>query len=202
MPDLTRFHAEQKVGGGRFALIRELGRGGMGVVWLAQDTQLNEQVALKFLPPEVAVDPAALNDLRRETVRSHRLTHPNIIRLHDFHQQADGIAFISMEYVDGMTLSGWRLQQPQQVFGWAIGPLGATIVRGLGIRPQRGGDSPGPQAGQRDAGPEGAGEAGGFWDSGGGERFGQPGVGAQPDWGHAALHEPAAVGGETSASGG
>jgi hypothetical protein len=114
----------QRVGPSRFTLIKELGRGGMGVVWLAQDTSLEEQVALKFLPPEVAADPVALNDLRRETVRSHRLTHPNIIRLHDFHQQPDGVAFISMEYVDGQTLSGWRLQQPQQVFAWEqLAPL-------------------------------------------------------------------------------
>ena len=116
--------AGSKVGPGRFILIKELGRGGMGVVWLAQDTNLGEQVALKFLPPEVAADPVALNDLRRETVRSHRLTHPNIIRIHDFHQQPDGIAFISMEYVDGMTLSGWRLQQANQVFTWEqLAPL-------------------------------------------------------------------------------
>ena len=107
-----------KVGSGRFTLIRELGRGGMGVVWLAQDTNLDEQVALKFLPPEVAADPVALSDLRRETVRSHRLTHPNIIRIHDFHQQADGVAFFSMEYVDGMTLSAWRLERSEQVFSW------------------------------------------------------------------------------------
>ena len=121
---LPALRAGSMVGPGRFTLIRELGRGGMGVVWLAQDTRLDEQVALKFLPPEVAADPVALNDLRRETARSHRLTHPNIIRLHDFHEQPDGIAFISMEYVDGMTLSGWRLQQPQQVFGWEqLAPL-------------------------------------------------------------------------------
>ncbi len=113
-----------KVGPARFTLIKELGRGGMGVVWLAQDTSLGEQVALKFLPPEVCHDPVALNDLRRETVRSHRLTHPNIIRIHDFHQQPDGVAFISMEYVDGTTLSGGRLQQEKQVFAWEqLAPL-------------------------------------------------------------------------------
>ncbi|MCP5525425.1 MAG: SUMF1/EgtB/PvdO family nonheme iron enzyme [Verrucomicrobiales bacterium] len=118
----------QLVGPGRFTLIKELGRGGMGVVWLARDTSLGEQVALKFLPPEVCHDPVALNDLRRETVKSHRLTHPNIIRIHDFHQQPDGVAFISMEYVDGMTLSGWRLQQQKQVFPW---PQLAPLVQQL-----------------------------------------------------------------------
>ena len=129
---LPALQAGSMVGPGRFTLIKELGRGGMGVVWLARDTRLDEQVALKFLPPEVAADPVALNDLRRETARSHRLTHPNIIRLHDFHQQPDGIAFISMEYVDGMTLSGWRLQQPKQVFGWEqLAPLVQQLCAAL-----------------------------------------------------------------------
>ena len=121
-----------KVGPDRFTLIKELGRGGMGEVWLAQDNNLGEQVALKFLPPEVAADPVALDDLRRETVRSHRLTHPNIIRIHDFHQQAVGVAFISMEYVDGRTLSGWRLQQPNQVFAWEqLAPLVQQLCAAL-----------------------------------------------------------------------
>ena len=124
--------AGSKVGSGRFILVKELGRGGMGVVWLAQDTNLDEQVALKFLPPEVAADPVALNDLRRETVRSHRLAHPNIIRIHDFHQQPDGVAFISMEYVDGLTLSGWRLQQANQVFTWEqLAPLAVQLCAAL-----------------------------------------------------------------------
>jgi hypothetical protein len=118
MPNPLSLKAGHMVGPGRFTLIRELGRGGMGVVWLAHDTRLNERVALKFLPPEVAADPAALNDLRRETVRSHRLNHPHILRLHDFHQQPDGVAFISMEYVDGPTLTIWRLEQSRQVLAW------------------------------------------------------------------------------------
>lgn len=127
-----RLKAGITVGPARFTLIKELGRGGMGVVWLAQDTNLGEQVALKFLPPEVCHDPVALNDLRRETVRSHRLTHPNIIRIHDFHQQADGVAFISMEYVDGMTLNGWRLQQAKQVFTWEqLAPLVKQLCAAL-----------------------------------------------------------------------
>jgi serine/threonine protein kinase len=116
--NFPKLKAGTMVGPGRFVLVRELGRGGMGVVWLAQDTNLGEQAALKFLPPEVAADPVSLNDLRRETVRSHRLTHPNIIRIHDFHQPPDGLAFISMEYVAGQNLSGWRLQQPNQVMRW------------------------------------------------------------------------------------
>jgi serine/threonine protein kinase len=107
-----------KVGAGRFTLVRALGRGGMGEVWLAQDERLGESVALKFLPPEVRADPVALDDLRRETARSHRLSHPNIVRIHDLHEEPGGMAFIAMEYVDGSTLAGLRLQQPERVLSW------------------------------------------------------------------------------------
>src|SRR5271154_4718932 len=107
-----------KVGAGRFTLVRPLGRGGMGEVWLAQDERLREPVALKFLPPEVRADPAALDDLRRETAKSHRLTHPNIVRIHDFHEPEGEPAFISMEYVEGWTLTAVRVEQPSRVLSW------------------------------------------------------------------------------------
>jgi TPR repeat protein len=110
--------APDRVGTGRFTLVKALGRGGMGEVWLAQDERLNEQVALKFLPPEIRGDAVALDDLRRETSRSHGLAHPNIVRIHDLHEDADGMAFITMEYVDGPTLAALELQQPQRVLPW------------------------------------------------------------------------------------
>ena len=106
------------VGAGRFTLLNVLGRGGMGEVWLARDERLAEQVALKFLPPEIQGDAVALDDLRRETSRSHGLAHPNIVRIHDLHEDADGRAFITMEYVDGPTLAALSLQQPQRVLQW------------------------------------------------------------------------------------
>jgi hypothetical protein len=108
----------QKVGGGRFTLVQALGRGGMGEVWLARDERLQEEVALKFLPPEVRADPSALDDLRRETARSHRLTHPNIVRIHDFHEPPGEAAFIAMEYVQGWTLAAMRVEQPNRVLSW------------------------------------------------------------------------------------
>src|SRR5665213_3372805 len=93
----------QKFGNERFVLVRPLGRGGMGEVWLAQDERLQVAVALKFVPSEIRGDAAALDWLRRETVRSHQLSHPNIVRIHDLHEDADGTLFIVMEYVDGPT---------------------------------------------------------------------------------------------------
>src|SRR3954466_11971611 len=69
----------------RFRLLRELGAGGMAVVWLAHDERLGMEVALKFLPGMVSSDPEALHDLRREITRGLRLTHIGIVRVYDLH---------------------------------------------------------------------------------------------------------------------
>jgi serine/threonine protein kinase len=108
------FSAGQKILN-RYSFIRILGRGGMGVVWLARDDELEREVALKFLPELVVHDRAVLDDLKRETVRSLALTHHNIVRIYDF-AQGDGCACISMEYVDGATLSSLRVDRPDKVF--------------------------------------------------------------------------------------
>jgi serine/threonine protein kinase len=87
----------------------------MGVVWLARDDELERDVALKFLPDLVVHDLGVLDELKRETRRSLQLTHHNIVRIHDFVQDAES-ACISMEYVDGPTLSALRVEQPNRVF--------------------------------------------------------------------------------------
>jgi serine/threonine protein kinase len=100
---------------GRYALLKILGRGGMGVVWLARDEELDREVALKFLPDLMIYDRAVFDQLKRETKRSLELTHPHIVRIYDFiHDDRSGC--ISMEYVNGATLSGLRCNKPQQVF--------------------------------------------------------------------------------------
>ena len=100
---------------GRYTLIKVLGRGGMGVVWLARDEELERDVALKFLPNLMMHDHAALDDLKRETKRCLELTHPHIVRIHDFiHDERSGC--ISMEYVDGETLSNLRAEKERRVF--------------------------------------------------------------------------------------
>jgi serine/threonine protein kinase len=91
---------------GRYTLKKILGRGGMGIVWLARDEKLDRDVALKFLPDAVLHDDAVLDELKRETKRSLELTHHNIVRIHDFAEDAQ-TACISMEYVDGSTLSAF-----------------------------------------------------------------------------------------------
>src|SRR5947207_5807266 len=108
------FASGQKVFG-RYMLVKVLGRGGMGIVWLARDEELERDVALKFLPDLMIHDRSAFNQLRRETKRCLELTHPHIVRIHDFvrDERSGGI---SMEYIDGETLSNLRAEKEQRVF--------------------------------------------------------------------------------------
>lgn len=99
----------------RFQLQRILGRGGMGVVWLAEDQQYHRQVAVKFMPDIVAADATAVQDLRRETRNGLRLTHKNIVRMYDLVEENDSAAII-MEFVKGSNLADMRLKQQEQVF--------------------------------------------------------------------------------------
>ncbi|MEI6072321.1 MAG: protein kinase [Verrucomicrobiae bacterium] len=99
----------------RFRLERVLGRGGMGVVWLAHDEKLEEAAALKFLPETVRLDSTAVDELKRETRKSRQLTHPNIVRIHDFVEDATGAAIV-MEYINGHTLAEKRLEKPFRAF--------------------------------------------------------------------------------------
>ena len=111
---LRGFSAGQTVFG-RYRLDRILGRGGMGVVWLAHDEEMGEEIALKFLPEVVRLDASGLDELKAETRKSRKLTHRNIVRVHDFVSDAHS-AGIAMEWVDGSTLSAMRLTRPGMVF--------------------------------------------------------------------------------------
>ena len=108
------FSAGQKVFR-RYSLVRILGRGGMGVVWLARDEELEREVALKFLPELVLHDRSLLDNLKAETRRSLELTHRHIVRIYDFVQDEEA-ACISMEYIDGDTLAHLRARRPNLVF--------------------------------------------------------------------------------------
>lgn len=99
----------------RYRLERVIGRGGMGVVWLAHDLKLERPVAMKFLPSLVGLDPAAVKELKLETRRGLELSHPHIVRIYDFVDDEEAAA-ISMEYIDGKTLSELRLTEPNGVF--------------------------------------------------------------------------------------
>ncbi|PYL82046.1 MAG: hypothetical protein DMF21_03260 [Verrucomicrobia bacterium] len=108
------FASGQKIFG-RYTLVKVIGRGGMGIVWLARDEELERDVALKFLPDLMIQDHAVFDQLKRETKRCLELTHPHIVRIHDFvHDERSGC--ISMEYIDGETLSNLRAEKERKVF--------------------------------------------------------------------------------------
>ena len=88
---------------GRYTIIEELGRGGMGVVYKAEDTKLRRTVALKFLPPEFIHIPDVHERFTREAQAAAALDHPNICTVYEF-DQADETSFISMAYIEGQSL--------------------------------------------------------------------------------------------------
>lgn len=88
---------------GRYQVLSELGRGGMGIVFQAYDKQLNEQVAIKLLSPLLSADQEALDRLKREVSLARRVTHQNVIRIHDI-SEVNGLHYVSMEFFGGTNL--------------------------------------------------------------------------------------------------
>ena len=91
----------------RFSLLEMIGEGGMGQVWRVWDLELETQVALKVLNPQLTSDSDRVKLLKNECRNTRRLAHPNIVRVFDFHR-SDDLAFISMEYIDGQNLTLYR----------------------------------------------------------------------------------------------
>jgi serine/threonine protein kinase/tetratricopeptide (TPR) repeat protein len=89
---------------GPFRLLREIGRGGMGVVYLAEDTRLGRHVALKALPPYLGVGPEARRRFEAEARAVSTLDHPNIATLYDIDESEDGQLYLVFAFYDGETL--------------------------------------------------------------------------------------------------
>jgi eukaryotic-like serine/threonine-protein kinase len=98
------FLAFQSAVAGRYSLDRELGRGGMGVVYLANEVDLDRPVAIKLLPPDRAANARLKARFLQEARTSAKLSHPNIIPIHAV-DEVGGFVFFAMAYVDGETLA-------------------------------------------------------------------------------------------------
>jgi predicted Ser/Thr protein kinase len=110
---------------GKYEIVREIGRGGMGVVYLARDTTLQgREVALKALPAELSADPARRERLRREAAAAGKIAHPGVATVYAL-EEIDGHLFIVSEYVNGQSL--------RQVLGEGPMPAERAVVLTLEI---------------------------------------------------------------------
>jgi eukaryotic-like serine/threonine-protein kinase len=113
---------------GRYGLLRELGRGGMGVVYLARQESLGRDVALKVLTPGPMPDPSDRLRFKAEAEMAAALHHPNIVQVFEVGEE-DGLAYIAMEYVEGGTLAervGGKPRDPNEA-ARLLAPLAAAV---------------------------------------------------------------------------
>src|SRR5271157_2479571 len=111
---------------GHYRVLEQIGAGGMGLVFRASDEQLERDVAIKVLPPGMLADEAARKRFRREALTLAKLNHPNIGTVYEFGSQ-DGLDFLVMEYVDGVSVDARVGPLPQK----EILRLGFQLADGL-----------------------------------------------------------------------
>jgi tetratricopeptide (TPR) repeat protein/predicted Ser/Thr protein kinase len=114
---------------GRYQIIEELGKGGMGKVYRALDKQLNEEVALKLIRPEISSDKKTVERFSNELKISRKIVHKNIARMYDLNEEK-GTRFITMEYVSGQDLRGLIRQSGQLAVGTTIN-IAKQVCEGL-----------------------------------------------------------------------
>ena len=118
-----------------YKIIRKLGEGGMGVVYLAEDTKLNRKVALKFLPEYITNDGDVRERFYNEARASASFSHPTIAHIHAFEDSTSGI-FIVMEYVEGTELKEWIRENEIPLRKKC--DIALQIARGLQVAHQKG----------------------------------------------------------------
>ena len=121
---------ERVVPGTRYRMLRKIGEGAMGTVYEAEHIDLGRRVALKVLAAEHATSPDYAARFRREARALSRLSHPNLVTLHDFGQAADGRLYCAMEYLEGETLESLLARDGALEWRQAL-RLGAQAARAL-----------------------------------------------------------------------
>ncbi len=120
---------------GPYRLVKELGRGGMGVVYLAEDTRIKRRVALKILSPQFASSSHLLMRFRREAEVASRIDHPGICAVYD--ADVDGeVPYIAMRLVDGQTLQQWIAVSKNPTGEMPAGTAPHTVTRLPGGPPE------------------------------------------------------------------
>jgi serine/threonine protein kinase len=114
---------------GRYQIIEELGRGGMGKVYKAQDTEIKEKIALKLIKPEISSDKKTIERFQNELKLARKISHRNVCRMHDL-GKSEGNYFITMEYVDGENLKGMIRMMGQLSSGKTIS-IAKQVCEGL-----------------------------------------------------------------------
>jgi len=125
-----------QVFGDKYTVRRLIGRGGVGLVYLAEDTQTHEELVLKLLSPDWSRKPEAVRRFEREAERLGGVRHPNIVRLLDQGHDS-GRAYLAMEYLEGELLSDFIHDRKHLDLGTFV-PIAAQILKGIGHAHSRG----------------------------------------------------------------
>ena len=118
--------------GGRYEILQLLGQGGMGAVYKALDREVDREVALKVIRPDLADHPDVIRRFKHELILARQVTHKNVIRIFDL-GEAEGTKFISMEYIDGRDLKSIQAERGKLPPEEAAGII-EQICHGLGCR--------------------------------------------------------------------
>ena len=90
----------------RYHIIKKLGEGGMGAVYLGEHVKMGRKSAIKVMNPGMAADPDAISRFNREASNASRISHPNVCQIYDFGETTDGLIYLAMEFIEGSALTG------------------------------------------------------------------------------------------------
>src|SRR5437016_209358 len=109
----------------RYHVMKKLGEGGMGQVYLAEHVKMGRRSAIKVMNPAMVHDPDAVARFNREASNASRISHPNVCAIYDFGETPDGLIFLAMEFIEGQPLTGLvvgtpEFMSPEQLAGDAL----------------------------------------------------------------------------------